>query len=137
MHTQAMLGSHPHVAGRPDATLIRCIEECFSCAQACTSCADACLGEDMVADLARCIRLDMDCADICLTTGKVASRRTEASDAILVSMLDACAAICRLCAEECETHAQMHEHCRICAEACRRCESICHDVLRVMRQRLQ
>lgn len=136
MQTQAMLGSHPHVAGRTDTALALCIEECFSAAQACTACADACLGEEMVADLTRCIGLDLDCADICLATGKLASRRTEPSEPILVSMLDACAAICRLCAEECEMHAQQHEHCRICAEACRRCESACRGVLRAMRQRM-
>ncbi len=30
--------------------------------------------------------------------------------------------------DECEKHAQMHEHCRVCAEACRRCESACADL---------
>lgn len=33
------------------------------------------------------------------------------------------------CAEECEHHAGMPEHCRICAEACRRCENACAALL--------
>jgi hypothetical protein len=31
--------------------------------------------------------------------------------------------------DECELHADMHEHCRICAEACRRCEQACQELL--------
>jgi hypothetical protein len=30
---------------------------------------------------------------------------------------------------ECESHASMHEHCRICADACRRCEAACAALL--------
>jgi hypothetical protein len=47
-------------------------------------------------------------------------------------MLHACAAACRLCADECEKHAKMHEHCRICAESCRRCVSACEEAGRGM-----
>ena len=35
----------------------------------------------------------------------------------------------KACGDECEQHAQMHEHCRVCAEACRRCERACADLL--------
>jgi hypothetical protein len=48
----------------------------MECAQACTACADACLSEQNVADLAKCIRSNLDCADICDTTGRVLSRHT-------------------------------------------------------------
>ncbi|HKO69394.1 MAG TPA: four-helix bundle copper-binding protein [Bradyrhizobium sp.] len=127
MHVQEMINTHPQVRGRANDALIRCIEECYSCAQTCTSCADACLAEDNVRSLAQCIRLDLDCADVCNITGRMATRRTGSDEEMIRRMLDACAAACRLCGDECEKHASMHEHCRICAEACRRCMNACQE----------
>ena len=43
--------------------------------------------------------------------------------------LQACAQACRSCGDECSSHAEMHEHCRICADACRRCEQACTQLL--------
>ncbi len=57
--------------------------------QACSACADACLGEDMVADLAACIRTDLDCADICQTTGTIINRQTATNTGIVRSLLEA------------------------------------------------
>jgi hypothetical protein len=57
--------------------LAACIEACFVCAQAGTGCADACLGEENLAALVRCIRLDLECAEVWVATGKVLSRQTE------------------------------------------------------------
>ena len=130
MKIQDMISSHPDVQGNTNNALLRCIEECYTCAQACTSCADACLAEEMVDQLKQCIRLNLDCADICAATGSMASRRTGSNERILRHVVEVCAAACRACAEECEKHAQLHEHCRICAEACRRCEQACHDVVK-------
>jgi hypothetical protein len=127
MHTQMMIATHPKVRGAADDSLVRCIDFCFDCAQTCVSCADACLGEDMVAQLRQCIRLDLDCADLCTVTGTVASRRTGSNQAVLRQLLETCAEACRLCAQECDEHASRHQHCRICAEACRTCESACRD----------
>ncbi|NPU13481.1 four-helix bundle copper-binding protein [Bradyrhizobium sp. 83002] len=132
MHAQQMIETHPHVRGRVDDALVRCIEECYSCAQTCTSCADACLAEDNVAELTQCIRLNLDCADVCTITGRMATRRTGSDQEMIRRMLDACAAACRFCAEECEKHARMHAHCRICAESCRRCLSACEEAGRSM-----
>lgn len=128
MHVQQMLSSHPTAAAGGNAPLIACIEACYDCAQACTVCADACLGEEEVAELRRCIRLDLDCADICQATGRIASRQSGA-DRTLYQIIESCREACRRCAEECERHADRHEHCRICAEACRECESACRDAL--------
>ena len=36
---------------------------------------------------------------------------------------------CLACAEECDQHAEHHEHCRLCAEVCRRCKNACDDLL--------
>jgi hypothetical protein len=133
MLAREMIGTHPDVKGNINEALIRCIEECYSCAQACTACADACLGEDMVKELRQCIRLNLDCADVCAATGAVASRRTGSNEEVIRQMLQACAAACRLCGDECERHAGHHEHCHVCAQSCRRCEQACQDALRSMR----
>jgi hypothetical protein len=99
------------------------------CAQACSACADDCLSEQAVAELIKCIRLNEDCGDICLVAGRVANRQTEYDANVTRAIVQACATTCRSCGEECERHADMHEHCRICAEACRRCEQACQDLL--------
>lgn len=129
-HISAMIDAHPQGAGSIDKErLAEGIAACLECAQTCTVCADACLGEDMVADLSACIRTDLDCADICATTGNILSRQTGRNTGVTRSVLQACRTACAVCAEECESHAGMHEHCRICAEACRRCEAACAALL--------
>jgi hypothetical protein len=129
-HISAMLNAHPGGTGNVDREkLAECIGACFECAQACTACADACLSEDMVADLAVCIRTDLDCADICVATGNILSRQTGRNTTLTRTLLEACRVACGVCAEECERHAGMHEHCRICAEACRRGETACAELL--------
>lgn len=129
MQLQQMISSHPHVKGSTNDALIRCLEECYGCASICTVCADACLGEEMVQHLTQCIRLNLDCADVCFAAGKLGSRRTGSNESLIRRQLEVCAEACRLCAEECEKHAGMHEHCRICAESCRRCEQACHAAI--------
>lgn len=129
-HISAMIDAHPRGAGSIDKEkLAEGIAACFECAQTCTVCADACLGEDMVSDLSACIRTDLDCADICTTTGNILSRQTGRNTGVTRAVLQACRTACAVCAEECESHAGMHEHCRICAEACRRCEAACASLL--------
>jgi hypothetical protein len=128
--TAAMLEAHPAGLGQIDPeALAACIDACFSCAQVCTACADACLSEEMVTELATCIRTDLDCADICVTTGRVLSRRTGYDANLTQALLRACATACKASGDECADHADMHEHCRICAYACRRCEQACTDLL--------
>jgi hypothetical protein len=129
-NAERMIDAHPHGLGGIDkAKLAECISACFECAQTCTACADACLGEEMVADLTTCIRTDLDCADICAATGNVLSRRTGFDPATTRALLESCRTACAACADDCEQHAGMHEHCRICAEACRRCEQACAALL--------
>jgi hypothetical protein len=127
--TREMIRTTPAEIGFDGDALAECIDACFACAQTCTACADACLGEDMVAELRRCITGDLNCADICLATGRVLSRQTGYDADITRAVLAACRDACRRCAEECERHAEHHEHCRICAEMCRRCEAACDRLL--------
>lgn len=129
-HVSSMLQTYPKDLGAIDRQrLAECIDACFECAQTCTACADACLAEDMVADLRQCIRLNLDCADLCVVTGRVLSRQTGTNAETVRALLEACRAACKGCGDECASHADMHEHCRVCAEACRRCEQACADLL--------
>jgi hypothetical protein len=137
VHAQQIIATHPDVRGLTNTALIRCIEACFDCSQTCTSCADACLAEPDVRDLVQCIRTCLDCADVCLTTGLVSSRRTGSNEGLVSTMLQSCETACRLCAEECERHAERMAHCRICAETCRRCEVACRDAGLELRRAIQ
>lgn len=129
-HTVAMLDAYPADLGHVDRdALAACIDACFACVQVCTACADACLSEEMVADLAKCIRTDLDCADLCETTGRVLSRHTGYDANVTRAVLQACAAACKACGDECAGHAGLHDHCRICADACRQCEQACNQLL--------
>ena len=51
---------HPRPTTLDRDLLLRCIQECLDCIASCTACADSCLSEDDLADLVRCIRLDLD-----------------------------------------------------------------------------
>lgn len=124
-----MLQSHPRSASVDASMLADTISALHSCVQACTSCADACLAEEMVGELVRCIRLNLDCADVCHTTAELLSRQTEPDWTLVAEQLTACATACRVCGDECQRHAEMHEHCRICADACRHCEKMCNQLL--------
>ena len=128
-----MLETYPRDFNVAADALARCIDECHSCAETCTLCADDCLSEPDVASLVKCIRLDLDCADICTATGRVIARQTEYDANVTRAILAACAQACRSCGDECEGHADHHEHCRICAESCRRCEQACNELLSAMK----
>ncbi|SDJ49759.1 hypothetical protein SAMN04488074_102213 [Lentzea albidocapillata subsp. violacea] len=127
--TLPMLESYPAEINVDRRTLAAAIDALVACAEACTACADACLSESSVAELTKCIRTDLDCADICGTTARVLSRHTAYDANISRALLEACAVACKACGDECWSHANMHEHCRICAEACRTCEAACRDLL--------
>lgn len=130
--TMPMLETYPAEINLDRAKLAATIDALITCAEACTACADACLSESAVAELTKCVRTNMDCADICGTTARVLSRHTGYDANISRSLLEACATVCKSCGDECEGHANMHEHCRVCAEACRACEKACRDLLATM-----
>jgi len=126
---QEIIKLHPQPSSLDRDVLLRCVEDCFDCAAACTSCADACLGEKDLEELVRCIRLNLDCADACEAAGRIVTRQTTPDLVVVRATVEACAATCRVCGEECERHAAHHEHCRVCAAACRRCEQACNELL--------
>ena len=129
MTFQEIIKLHPQPTSLDRDLLLRCIGQCIDCAASCTSCADADLAENDVPELVRCIRLCLDCADVCEATGRIVTRQTAADLGVIRAMIEACAAACRACGQECERHAAHHEHCRICAEVCRRCEQACDDLV--------
>ena len=131
-HAQQILETHPQGAAIEAGALIACIDACFDCAQSCTACADADLGEPDVGTLIRCIRLCLDCGDVCIATGQILTRQTEFEPELARSVVQTCALACRICREECERHADHHEHCRICAEVCLLCEQACDRVLSIL-----
>ena len=124
-----MLDRYPGAAVLDKQLLTRCIETCLECGQACTACADADLGEQMVADLVKCARLNLDCADMCQTTARVLTRQTGYDRDLTRAVVQACVQACEVSGDECDRHAQMHEHCRVCAEVCHRCQQVCEEML--------
>jgi Domain of Unknown Function (DUF326) len=124
-----MLDTYPRTFNVDARVLTTTIDALIECAQACTADADADLSEQNVAELVKCIRLCLDCADVCTATARVTSRQTEYDAGVTRPLLEACAATCKRCGDECERHARMHEHCRMCAGACRRCERACQELL--------
>ena len=91
-----------------------CLEALSACMQACTMCADADAGEGM----GRCASLCANCADLCDTTMRMMLRTNGWDMAVMMRVMDACLTMCRSCSAECETHADMSEHCRMCMMAC-------------------
>ena len=118
-----MLRSYPRDFNVDAGVLAECIAACSDCASACTLCADDCLSEQNVAELVKCIRLDLDCADVCAATGRIVSRQTEYDANLTRAALQACIAACRSCGEECARHDM--DHCQRCAAACRSCAAEC------------
>jgi hypothetical protein len=127
-YARQMLDSYPHPVNVDASVLATAIDAMSDCAQACTADTDADLSEQNLAEMVKCIRRCLDCTDICTATGKVISRLAEYDPSATRPLLEACAAICQSCGDECERHAH-YEHCRICGEACRRCEQACRELL--------
>jgi hypothetical protein len=123
-----IISNHPSKVYIDEGDLSNCIDALYYCSQANIACADACLSEEMVKDLAKCIKLNLDCADICSAAGRTLSRIGFADMNYLSQVLDSCITACRLCGDECNRHSRM-EHCSICADACKNTENICRSTL--------
>ena len=129
MHTTDMIKSHPQAPDHDVRALVACLEACLECEMTCTACSDACLHEKKVAELAFCVRTDLDCADVCGALGRALSRASRPDADTMRTLLTACATACRACGDECRKHASMHAHCRICAESCEACAKACQALL--------
>jgi len=132
MSTTAMLETHPSTATVDRTALARAIDATLTCSQTCTACADACLAEPDVAEMARCIRDDLDCADVCQTTSRVLTRQTAGDPQLTRAVLEVCIQACSVCAASCNEHRDHHEHCRICADTCEACGQACRALLHAL-----
>ena len=113
-----LLGTYPRTVDIDADLLAATIDALGDCAQACIADTDADLTEPNLADMVKCIRLCLDCTDVCAATAGVISRLAEYVPTATKPLLEACAAVCQSCGDECERHAPHMEHCRVCAEAC-------------------
>ena len=132
-YARQLLDTYPGTLSADAGVLATTIDALSDCAQACIADADADLSEHDLAEMVKCIRLCLDCTDVCTATLGVVTRQTYYDPSITRPQLEACVATCRSCGDECERHAQMHEHCRICMEACRRCEQACRNLLNALK----
>ena len=117
MSIKEMIAEHPDVAGHENEILGTAVRHALYCAAIANSCADACAAEENVRERRDCIRVCADTSDICTATYRVASRRTGANEAILRATLKLCAEACETCAEMCGHHDD--DHCMRCAEMCK------------------
>ena len=127
-YARQLLDSYQGTVNMDVALLAAAIDAINDCAQACIADTDADLGEQDVTEMVKCIRLCLDCVDVCTATAAVISRPADYDADVARPLLQACAAICKSCGDECERHAHM-QHCQVCAEACRRCEQACRELL--------
>lgn len=132
-YTRRLLDTYAPAAAADSDLLAAAIDAMNDCAQACVADVDADLGEANSSDMVKCIRLCLDCADICTTAAAVTSRAAGYEAKVTRPLLEACVASCRKCGDECDRHAEMHEHCRVCAEACRNCERACQQLLAALK----
>lgn len=127
--SKQMLDTYPRSFNVDAEVLAGTIDVIVECANTCNQCADACLAEDNVEPMVKCVRLNLDCADACNAAARILGRQTEYDANIARTQLEACAAACKSCGDECDQHAGKMEHCKLCAEVCRRCEQACRDLL--------
>ena len=132
-YAEPLLDTYPRTFHVDAGVLAGTIDALNDCAQACTADADDDLSEKNVTEMVKCIRLCLDSADVCTATVRVTSRQTDYDANVSKPLLEACVATCKSCGDECERHAQHHEHCHVCAEACRRCEQACRELLDAMK----
>ena len=129
MTTLEMLSSVPQTLTVDAALVAAAVDAASECAVVCSACASACLSEPDAAQLAQCVRDDLDCADLCGVTARHLARLNASDKQLTLAVLAACIEACVQCAGSCEPHAEHHEHCRLCAEACRACEQACQALV--------
>ena len=107
------------------AMMQECIEACSACEQACTMCAATMVGDDMT----MCRTMCMNTADMCNTMMRMMLRPSGMHMESMMAALQATMTLCVACADECMTHADMHEDCAMCAEVCRQCAMACQKMM--------
>ncbi|MCO4754085.1 MAG: four-helix bundle copper-binding protein [Bacteriovoracaceae bacterium] len=122
-----MINSHPQADKAKKGQEL--ISKAVLCSTTCFTCADACLSEDNLEKLRTCIRLNLDCATICEATVQILARPASINTSFAKKQIEACMEVCIACAEECEKHSDIHQHCKICAQTCRDCVKACEEFI--------
>lgn len=123
--------SHPYKMHEKyfSTNISKCVEKCFECSSSAWICADACLSEDNFAHLIDCVKLCFSCSQVCLSTAHIVTVQHNLTRLFVRQQISACLEICKACAEECEKHQDMHEHCKLSAKISRECENTCQYLL--------
>lgn len=83
-----------------------------------------------VADLDACIRTCVECHALCLKTASYCLERGKAPHPGLITVLQVCADVCRVCADTMIRGSDLHGIvCGACAEICGSCAAACEDVV--------
>ena len=115
----------PGMTGMDMPVMQGCMEACSAASMAATMCADADSSENM----GRCASMCMNTADVATAMMRIIMRPGGYDTNVMRSMMSACMAMGEACAAECETHAEVSEHCRICASACRAMVDACSKAM--------
>lgn len=129
-----VISTHPRQSPIDESKLTEVIDRIYECAKTCAACANACLGEENPKSQAACITSCQNCGEVCLTTARALSRITGFNREAISHLLAACEQICRLCGDECASHATEMEHCRVCSDACRKCADACGSFLQELQR---
>ena len=129
MTTLEILSSAPQPLTVDVALVAEAIDAATACAVVCSARASACLSEPDAAQMAQCVRDDLDCADLCGVTARHLARLNASDRQLTIAVLAACIEACVQCAGSCAPHREHHEHCRLCEQACNRCEAACQALL--------
>ncbi|WP_029150126.1 hypothetical protein [Microbacterium indicum] len=97
-------------------TMQACMDACSAAEQAMTICST---------QMMDCAPACMNGADMCHTMMRAMMRMDGVTPGAMMSMLDACIAMCQVCMDECAAHAAESEICAMCAQACQACMDSC------------
>jgi len=125
-----MMGSMPTGMMDMDMPAMQeCIEACSAAAQAAVMCADADAAMD---GMAACAGMCNTTADVATTMMRMMMRPSGYDMAAMTAMMQATIAMGTACARECQSHAEMADHCRICAQACDAMVEKCRSMMSMM-----
>jgi hypothetical protein len=110
---QSQLSSH--------AEMERCAHACHECQDMCLALIPHCLSMGGPHSEPEHINALLDCAAICGVSHNMLHRQSE----LHVFTCQACAQICRACADDCEQIGRGDRRMMMCVEACDRCADLC------------
>jgi Cys-rich four helix bundle protein (predicted Tat secretion target) len=126
----AQAGQPKKDAPAPDLKGVDNIARVVAATTACLASARVCLASCTnhlamgMSDMADCQRSVMNTIAVCSAMEATATYNN-ADIKLLKSLAATCAAFCRACQKNCESHAAKHEECKACGEHCKACAIAC------------